>query len=172
METWDALRARRNVRSYTDEPIDPAELDQILEAARRTPSSRNWQPWDLVVVTDRAQLERLSEVWVGARHIASSAATIALVAPVYEAEEREASLVQYDLGQLTMSIAIAAADLGIGSGHSAVADQDLARELLGFPEGHFLAYLIALGHPADRPLAPLKRIDRRPLEEIVHRGRW
>ncbi|MGH2849072.1 MAG: nitroreductase family protein, partial [Solirubrobacteraceae bacterium] len=51
METWEALRARRNVRSYTGEPIAPAALDQILEAARRTPSSRNWQPWDLVVVT-------------------------------------------------------------------------------------------------------------------------
>jgi nitroreductase len=171
METWDALRARRNVRSYTDEPIEPAALDQILEAARRTPSSRNWQPWDLVVVTDRTQLERLSHVWVGAGHIATSAATIALVAPIYD-EPREASLVQYDLGQLTMSIAIAAADLGIGSGHSAVGDQDLARELLGFPEDHFLAYMIALGHPADRPLAPLTRIDRRPLEDIVHRGRW
>jgi nitroreductase len=113
METWEALRARRNVRSYTDEPIEPAALDQILEAARRTPSSRNWQPWDLVVVTDRAQLERLSQVWVGAGHIATSAATIALVARIYD-EPREASLVQYDLGQLTMSIAIAAADLGIG----------------------------------------------------------
>jgi hypothetical protein len=32
--------------------------------------------------------------------------------------------------------------------------------------------MVALGHPADRPLAPLTRIDRRPLEEIVHRGRW
>ena len=71
-----------------------------------------------------------------------------------------------------MSIAIAAADLGIGSGHSAVGDQELARELLGFPEDHFCAYLIALGHPADRPLAPLRRIDRRPFDEVVHRGRW
>ena len=52
-----------------------------------------------------------------------------------------------------MSIMVAAADLGIGSAHSAVADQDLARRLLGFPEDRFCAWLISLGVPADRPLA-------------------
>jgi nitroreductase len=169
--TWDAIRSRRNVRSYTDEPIAPAQLDQILEAGRRAPSSRNWQPWDFVVVTDRDQLVRLATVWQGAGHVAGSAATIALIAP-RPASEREAALEQYDLGQATMSMMIAAAALGIGSGHSAVGDQERARDLLGFPDDRFCAYLIALGHPADRPLAPLRRINRRPFEEVVHRERW
>ena len=135
METWDAIRARRNVRSFTDEAIEPADLDRILEAARRTPSSRNWQPWDFVAVTDREQLRRLAEVWVGARHVATSAATIALIAPIHEGR-LEQELVQYDLGQVTMSIMLAAADLGIGTGHSSVGDQDAAREILGVPGDH------------------------------------
>ena len=171
MQTWDAIRARRNVRTYTDEPIEPAQLDQILEAGRRTPSARNWQPWDFVVVTEREALQELSKVWMGAGHIAGSAATIALIAPVVEGE-REQSIAQYDLGQATMSIMIEAADLGIGSGHSAVGDQDLARQLLGFPTDRFCAYLIALGHPAERPLAPLTKINRKPFDEVVHRGHW
>jgi nitroreductase len=171
METWDAIRARRNVRSFTDAPIEAAQLDQILEAGRRAPSSRNWQPWDFVVVTDREQLRRLSEVWIGARHVATSASTVALIAPLHEGE-REQQLVQYDLGQATMSIMLAAADLGIGSGHAAVREQDLARELLGHPDDRFCAFLIALGHPADRALVPLRHPDRRPFEEVVHRGRW
>jgi nitroreductase len=171
METWDAIRARRNVRSYSDEPIEPEQLDRILEAARRTPSSRNWQPWDFVVVTDRERLIELSTVWVGAGHVAGSAATIALIAPVLD-EPREKGLAQYDLGQATMSIMIAAADLGIGSGHSAVGDQDLARRLLGLPQDRVCAFLVALGHPADRPLAPLTKINRRPFDEVVHRDRW
>jgi nitroreductase len=171
METWDAIRARRNVRSYSDEPIEPEQLDRILEAARRTPSSRNWQPWDFVVVTERERLIELSTVWVGAGHVAGSAATIALIAPVLD-EPREKGLAQYDLGQATMSIMIAAADLGIGSGHSAVGDQDLARRLLGLPQDRLCAFLVALGHPADRPLAPLTKINRRPFDEVVHRDRW
>ena len=171
METWDAIRARRNVRSYTSQPIDRADLDRILEAGRRAPSGRNWQPWDFVVVTGRGELTELAQVWQGARHVAQSAATIALVAPVLDDQHR-GEILRYDLGQATMNIMLAAADLGIGSGHASVADQDLARQLLGFPDGRFLAYLVALGYPAGRPLAPIQRPDRRPFEDVVHWAHW
>ncbi|HVV11754.1 nitroreductase family protein [Amycolatopsis sp.] len=169
METWDALTARRNVRAYTDEPIPAEHLDRILEAARRAPSSRNTQPWDFVVVTEREGLRRLAEVWQGAGHVAHSAATIALVAP---ARESEGERVQYDLGQVTAHIMLTATDLGIGSGHSAVGDQALARELLGLPEDRVCAYLIALGYPADRPLRPIRNPNRRAFDDVVHRERW
>lgn len=171
METFDAIRSRRNVRSFADRPVPAEHLDQILEAGRRSPSSRNTQPWDFVLVTDREQLVELATVWRGAGHVATSAATIALIAPVPE-DERHAAQIQYDLGQATMSMLIAAADLGIGSGHAAVADQERARSLLGFPADRRCAYLIALGHPADRALRPLRRPDRRPFAEVVHYGRW
>jgi nitroreductase len=171
METWDAIRARRDVRQYTDRPLAREQLERILEAGRRSPSSSNWQPWDFVVVTDRAQLTDLSKVWSHARHVAESAATVALLAPVSEdAQDRERA--QYDLGQATMSIMIAAADLGVGSGHSAVIDQDHARAVLGLPDDRFCAYLIALGYPADRPLTPIARPNRRPFDDVVHWGRW
>jgi nitroreductase len=71
-----------------------------------------------------------------------------------------------------MAMLIAAADLGIGSGHSAVGDQDQARAILGLPEDRYVAYMVDLGYPAGRPLAPIKRPDRRPLSEVVHRGSW
>lgn len=67
---------------------------------------------------------------------------------------------------------LAAVELGIGSGYSAVGDHVQARRVLGFPDGCFCAYLIALGYPADRPLAPLMKPNRRPLDDIVHRGSW
>ena len=171
METWDALRARRNVRMFAPDPVADEDLDRIVEAGRRAPSGRNWQPWDFVVVTDRDQLERLAGVWQGASHIARSAATIGIVAPTVDDPGR-AGILQFDLGQATMMMMIAAADLGIGTGHSAVGDQDLARELLGFPEDRFLAFMLGLGYPADRPLRVIRRPDRRPFEEVVHRGHW
>jgi nitroreductase len=134
METWEAITSRRNVRGYTDEPIIDEDLDQILEAARRTPSSMNQQAWDFVVCTDREQLRELAKVWQAAGHVAKSMATVALVAP-RTANDWERDGVQYDLGQATMSMMLAAADLGIGSAHAAVTDQDLARSILGFPRG-------------------------------------
>lgn len=171
METWDAIRSRRNVRSYEDRPIDDAHMERILEAGRRTPSSSNQQRWDFVVVTDKDLLERLSHVWRGARHIPGSAATIALIAPDEE-EARVRESIAYDLGQVTMAIMLAAADVGVGSGHSSVHEQDLAREILGFPEGHMCGWLIGLGYPADRPLKPISEHDRRPFDQLVHRERW
>ena len=171
METWDALRARRNVRMFAPDPVADEDLDRIVEAGRRAPSGSNWQPWDFVVVTDRDQLQRLAGVWQGASHIARSAATIGIVAPTVDDPGR-AGILQFDLGQATMMMMIAAADLGIGSGHAAVRDQELARQLLGYPEDRFCAHLIPLGYPADRPLRPLRNPDRRPFDDLVHVGRF
>ena len=122
-------------------------------------------------VTDPEQLAQLAKVWRSAGHVARSAATIALIAPNAQ-DARSRDLVQYDLGQAKMSIMLAAADLGIGSAHSAVSDRELARRLLGFPEDHFCAWLITLGVPADRPLRPITRPNRRPFEDVVHRDHW
>jgi nitroreductase len=170
METWDALTSRRDVREFQDRPLPKEALERILEAGRRAPSSRNWQPWDFVVVTDRDQLRELATVWQGAGQVASSAATIAVVLPQSDEAERERA--QYDAGQATMAMQIAAADLGSGSGHAAVGDQDKARAILGVPDDHYVAYLIPLGYPADRPLKPIQKPDRRPFEEVVHWGHW
>jgi nitroreductase len=171
METWDAVTSRRNVRQYEDRSIPGGDLDRVLEAGRRSPSSRNWQPWDFVVVTERGRLVELAKVWQGASHIARSAATVALVARSPQ-DDREREWVQYDLGQATMAMMITAVDLGIGTGHAAVTDQDLARSLLGFPADRFCAYLLAMGYPADRPLMPISHPERRAFDDVVHRERW
>lgn len=171
METWDAIRSRRNVRQFSGQPIPPEHLDRVLEAGRRSPSSTNWQPWDFVVVTDRDQLRQLAGVWRGAFHVAGSQATIALVAPRPQDDVRR-TWIYYDFGQATMAMMLAAADLGIGSGHGAVTDQERAQAVLGFPDDRFCVYLISLGYPADRPLRPIRHPNRRPFDEVVHRGRW
>jgi nitroreductase len=171
VETWDALRARRNVRDYTDRPVEPAELDRILEAGRRSPSSLNKQRWDFVLCTDRSQLTELAGLSRWARHVAGAAATIALIAPASDDPDVNESL-DFDLGQCTMSMMIAAADLGIGSCHAAVEEQEPVRDLLGLPADRQCALLIALGHPVDRQLAPVMRPKRRPFDDVVHRGRW
>src|SRR5438046_2008687 len=99
MQTWDAIRARRNVRQYTGQPIARDNLDRILEAGRRAPSAGNGQPWNFVVVTGREQLIELAKVWDrGGSHIAQSAATIALVAGQPEDGQRR-DLLMYDLAR-------------------------------------------------------------------------
>lgn len=171
METWDAVRARRNVRSYKPEPVPATDLDRIAEAGWRAPSAGNRQHWDFIIVTDREQLKGLSTVWRGAGHIAGAAAAIALVVPRPE-DDHTRVVDRYDLGQATYAIMVAAADLGLGTGHSSVGDQEKAREILGVPGDHDVAYLIGVGYPADRPLKPIVKPNRRPFNEVVHHGRW
>lgn len=171
MEAWDAIRARRNVRQYRPEPVAPGDLDRIAEAGWRAPSAKNRQPWDFVIVTDRERLQQLSTVWQGAGHIAAAPAAIVIVVPE-PPDERRTMTDSYDIGQATMAMMIAATDLGIGTGHSAVGDQDRAREILGVPDGHLVAFMLGVGYPADRPLTPIRRPNRRPFGEVVHRGRW
>jgi nitroreductase len=171
METWDAIRARRNVRNYTSDPVSEENLNRIAEAGWRAPSASNRQHWDFIIVTDREQLSDLATVWQHGGHIAGAAAAIVLVLPS-SADERTVVVDQYDLGQATYAMMVAAADLGIGTGHSSIGDQDKARAILGVPETHRVAYMIGVGYPADRPLRPIVHPSRRPFDEVVHRGRW
>jgi len=144
----------------------------------RTPTSTgSWRPgegrrpWDFVLTTDRVQLEALASVWRGARHLPGAAAAIVLTLRQPD-PERYRLMDQYDLGQATMAMALAAVDLGIGSGHSAIGDEDACRRILSIPAEQICAYMLALGYPADRPLTPIRTPDRRPLEDVVHRGGW
>jgi nitroreductase len=171
VETWDTIRARRNVRVYEDRPIPPEHLERILEAAWRTPSSMNEQPWDFVLCTSRGTLKGLAETWRYAKHVAGSAATVVLVAPI-PTDQDSRDWIFYDMGQATMSMMLAAVDLGIGSSHAALDDQALARQVLGIPEDRFCVGLVAFGYPADRPLAPIAHPRRRSFEEVVHREQW
>ena len=164
------MTSRRNVRDFSDQGIRAADLDRILEAGRRSPSARNWQPWDFVLVTDRDQLAALAGVWRGAWQVANAMAAIAVVAPIVPPEE--SATLHFDLGQATISMMLIATHLGIGTGHASVKDQDLARQLLRFPEDRFCSNLISIGIPADRPLTPITALNRRPFGQVVHRGGW
>ncbi len=171
METWDAYRSRRNVRAFTEQRIDAELLHRIVDAGRRAPSAFNSQPWDFVLVTEPARLSELATVWQGAGHIAHSAATIVVLAP-HEPDADRARWAEFDRGQAMMAMAVVAADLGIGSGHALIDDQERLRRVIGSPATHRGAYLLAFGYPADRPLAPIERLNRRPFDEVVHREQW
>jgi nitroreductase len=170
LETWDTIRARRNTRTYTDRPIAPADLDRILEAGRRSPSSMNEQPWDLIVVTERERLQRMADLWRFGAHLADAAAAVAVLSPASTDPDARETFA-FDLGQAAMSMMLAAADVGIGSCHSSVGDQAAAREVLGFPADRECVILLSLGYPA-RPLTPVEHPNRRTFAEVVHRERW
>ena len=92
-------------------------------------------------MTDRTHLQELTTVWQGARHLSQAAAAVVMTLRRPD-EQRYLTIDQYDLGQATMAMMVVAADLGIGSGHSAIGDEEACRRILGIPEDRICAYML------------------------------
>jgi nitroreductase len=164
---------KRAIRRFADRPLEPGHLERILEAGRRSGSSKNLQRWSFIVCRDREHLGRLATVGPWARHLAGAAVGIALVTPDPRGPDAPLSIL-FDLGQAAAGMMLVAWELGIGSVPATVYDQALARELLGYPPDQYCEYLLSFGYPADpaelsAPPRPGGRVAR---GEIVHEERW
>lgn len=173
MDTWQAIRMKRMVRSFTDRPLDPAHLERILDAGRHAGSSKNLQRWDFIVVEDRDRLRALAAVGPFAGHLAGAAAAVALVTPDPRAPGAPLSIM-WDLGFAAGNMSLAAWELGVGSCPATVYEQALAREILGYPADRHCEYVLSFGYPADPSdlTRPPRRGGRRSLGEIVHWEGW
>ena len=146
-QTDELLRSLRSVRRYSAEPIADDVLGAILEDARWTGSSKNTQPWELVVVRDPATLRKLAGCGPYAGHLAGARAAIVLVMEHVQA--------QFDAGRLAQAIMTAAWGYGVGSCIGSLypeANAQRAHELLGIPAERSAHTAIALGYP-DSPAA-------------------
>ena len=170
---WAAIASKRAIRDFSDRPLEPAHLDRILRASRRSGSSKNLQRWTFIVCRDRDHLRALSDLGPWAGHVAGAAVAIALVTPDPRVPEAPLSIL-FDLGQAAQNMMLAAWELGIGSVPATVYQHDLARRLLGYPADHECAYLLSFGYPADPTdlTRPNSASGRRPLTEMVHDERW
>jgi nitroreductase len=164
---------KRAIRRFADRPLESADLERILDAGRRSGSSKNLQRWSFIVCRDRAHLRELAKVGPFAGHLAGAAVGIALVTP--DPREADAPLsILFDLGQAAANMMLVAWELGIGSVPATVYDQDLARSLLGYPADRYCEYLLSFGYPADASdlLAPPRLGGRAALADLVHEERW
>jgi len=172
MNTWEAIDSTRAIRKFLDKPLEPAHLERILNAGRRSGSSKNQQNWDFVVCTDRAHLRELSAVGPYAGHLAGAAAAVALVTPDPETHDAPLS-VMWDLGRAAQNMTLAAWELGIGSVPATVYDQPLVKRLLALPDDRWCEFLLTFGYPANpEALTWPKRKGRKTFQEIVHWERW
>jgi nitroreductase len=173
MDVLRAIETKRAVRTFEPRPLEPAHLELILNAGRRSGSSKNLQRWDFVVVESRERLVRLAEVGRYAGHLSGAAAGVALVTPDPTAADAPLS-VMFDLGQAAANMMLAAWDLGIGSVPATVYDHDLARRILGYPADRRCEYILSFGYPADPSdlTRPNRAGRRRPLTDLVHVEGW
>lgn len=166
----ETLRTLRQSRQFTGEAVDEETIDHILEVARWTGSSRNTQPWQLIVVEDRDLLERVALVRELNGWAKDAAFAIAIVTP-----KAESIAERYDEGRLSERIMLAADLLGLGSGTAWFATPDLiakAKDLLGVPEEMSLQSIVAIGHVVKSAKGSSGTGGRKQLSEIVSYNRF
>lgn len=107
----DLLRTRRSIRRFTTQPVAREQLDLLVEAALRAPSSRGKSPWRVIVVTDAATIERLAAARTNASELLHGAPLAFVVAG-----DPEASDVWIEDAVIVMTLLhLEAHDLGLGS---------------------------------------------------------
>ena len=177
MQATELLRSLRAVRRFSAGPIPDEVLRDILDVARWTGSAKNTQPWELLVVEDRGDLERLSTLGRYAGHLAGARLAIVLT--------MRGPGAAFDEGRLAQGVMLAAWAHGVGSCIGSIYPKEnerQARELLGVPEDRAVRTAISLGYPADTEALRLSSapahvratvpIGRTPIEDLVSWGRY
>jgi nitroreductase len=173
MDVRQAVDSVRVIRQFEDRPLDPVHLDQILNAGRRTASSKNQQDWAFIVVRDREHLRQLAAVGKYAGHLAGAAAAVAFIRPD-AANEHALRTYLWDTGRAAQNMVLAAWELGIGSVPATVYDLELASRLLGLPDDRRCDFLLSFGYPGDpsQLTAPNRAGGRLPMSAVVREERW
>jgi nitroreductase len=170
MRVSEAIHFKRAVRQFKDKPLSDDVIHTILNAGRRSQSSKNTQPWRFIAIRDRDRLKALSECGNWAGHLAGAALGVAILTP----DPGEKFQIMFDAGQAAAYMQLAAWELGVGSCPASIYEPDKARQLLGFPKDLHLRIALSFGYPMDEVVltAPLKKGGRQDFEDIVHWETW
>jgi len=161
MDALEAIRRRRSVRQYTGEAIPRADLETIVDAGRLAATGSNRQPWEFIVITDRAMIERLK---VASLWMEKAGAIIAVVMDPSSRWWLE------DGSAAVENMLIAATALGYGScwleGYTLPLEEEF-KALLGIPKDKRLLTLVPIGVPVSWPTKAKK-----PLSEVLYWERY
>lgn len=163
-----AIYERRSIRHYTDEPVSPEAVHEIIRAGSWAPSGLNNQPWRFAVVGSRELRDRIAELTRYGKIIRNAPVIICVFL------DRETS---YDyvkdcqaVGACIQNMLLAVHDMGLGAVWigEILKNKDQVRDILGLKDSLELMAVVAIGHPARRD----QRSDRRPIEELIVLEKW
>jgi nitroreductase len=170
MNVFDAIRLKRAVRKFQDKPLPDDVIQSILNAGRRSQSSKNNQAWRFIAIRDKSILSELSKCGEWAGHIAGAALCVAILTP----DPSEKFQTMFDAGQAAAFMQLAAWELGIGSCPASIYDFERARHILAFPPEWHLRIALSFGYALEEEklTSTPKKGGRVLLDEIVHWDKW
>lgn len=160
---------RASVRSFDGRKVEPEKIELLMKAAMAAPSACNQQPWEFVVVTEPAALDKLAECSPYAGCIRQ--APLGIVVCMRTEGLQAPSYTQIDASAATENILLEAVHLGLGAVWLGIAPgqerMEAVRQVIGAPETIQPFGLVACGYP-DKPAVPANRYD----PARVHYERW
>lgn len=177
------FRHQRQVRAFSDRPVEDDDLRQVLQAAVHGPSASNAQPWRFIVVRDpevKAKLDALYEAAFAEQYGGTPpprgqdrqplTQVPVLIVPCVRVRGRANLATGASVYPSVQNLLLAARALGMGGGITTLHRLKLAevQELLGIPDGWESAAIVLLGWP-DRDYGPNRRP---PLESFITYDHW
>ena len=202
MEFQDVVRRRRMVRNYSDQPVDTAVVERILANALHAPSAGFTQGWAFLLLDTPEDVARFwqsttpddaagePDRWLRGMRTAPVVIVPLSTKAAYVGRYAEADKgwtdrsearwpVPYwhmDTAMASLLMLLTAVDEGLGACFFGIpaSRTDAFREAFGVPEDHMPIGAITLGHRTDDlgSRGSAARRERKPVEEVVHRGRW
>lgn len=170
MDVLEAIRLKRAVRKFQDKPLPDDVIHAILNAGRRSQSSKNNQAWRFIAIRDKTILRELSACGEWAGHLAGAALGVAILTPEPTAKFQ----IMFDAGQAAAFMQLAALELGVGSCPASLYDFERTRRILAFPPEWHLRIALSFGYALreEKLSAPPKKGGRAALEDVVHWEKW
>ncbi|MFV0465056.1 MAG: nitroreductase family protein [Lachnospiraceae bacterium] len=172
MDFATLIKKRYSVRGYLDRPVEKNKLDMVLDAARIAPSAANIQPLHFLVITSESGLARVSKT----SNIYDAPCAVIVCLDTKKnwtrSYDKKASG-EEDAGIAIDHMMLQATDIGLGSVCINYFDPEKLRTEFSLPKGIEPISILALGYASDTTTQQTNRfIDRKDLEEIVHREQY
>jgi nitroreductase len=152
-ELLELILRRRSIRKFTDKPLSEEQITSLLEAAMAAPTAVNAQPWEFVIVTDKAILDKFRGALMFAKHNYTAVICVCGSPRMQKNKAGDRFWVQ-DCSAATENILLAATALGLGSVWIGVYPVSIfvrqIKEILNIPHDVTPLNLIGLGYPAEQ----------------------
>jgi len=170
-EFLKVIHQRKSVRNFTGESITQEEIDTLLKAAMSAPSAVNCQPWEFIVVTERATLDALGDALPYAKMIYRAGATVVVCGIPAKAHKQLVEYAVIDSSLASENLLLAAEAMGLGAIWTAAYPYPdrmaSVRSILHIPEEIIPLNVIPIGHPTGED-APKEKFR----QEKIHQEKW
>ena len=150
----DLLEKRRSIRKYLDKQVEQSKINAVLESALLSPSSRGINPWEFIVITDKALLNKLSLSKKGAEFLKSSPLGIVVMA-----DTTKSDVWIEDCSICSTILLLSAEYIGLGACWIQISNrmhsnemsaEEYVRSLLDIPDSYSVLSIISIGYPNEK----------------------